>query len=181
MDKEALLGHLSNVLYTVIYLVVSAGFIFLIMWLYVRLKKWYKRATIAKQPIDLKTEIEYIEKKKKELNFLQRLELSQTGRVYFTYSIKYGFLFIVSLLVVGIIFLLIGYFLAPLFSENALSIFFIVDFSLGAIIFFFLCCYNWDELVEHARLFPFLFSILCFIIFVSLVIVHAIILFSERI
>jgi hypothetical protein len=82
---EDFLPHLYKVLYYVVYIVVASIIIFIILWIFVRLKRWYAKARIARSRKDSTTKFDYIKETNKEITGFQRFYLSQTGDVEFDF------------------------------------------------------------------------------------------------
>lgn len=162
MNTSEFWKYCLNILYHLGFLLIAGIVLFIFMWIYVHLKRWYGHAHITRNENNFKEASEYVTKKSKSINRFQRFVLGQTGAVvgidFYIRILVFSVIFIVSIL----LFWWICNILIERYDYDILNN--IIVTSITAIVgviyevyLFFIWIKSLKQLIKFARFLPFLF------------------------
>lgn len=167
MNTGDFLGYLLNILYRVFYLALSAVLLFFLIWIYVKLKRWYGRSRIARSNNDFKEVSDHIVSTGKKINFIQRFVLAQTGEILDIRS----FIFYLICIFIGISLGLFGDdLLVLIFNEETRSIIYILFIVIFSLLYIIIWIFSLKSLIKYARFFPFIYCSAFLAIWILLII-----------
>jgi len=156
MVNNDFLGGLINVVYYIIYSAMAAIIIFIVMWLFVKLKRWCARARIRRSKEDFVTEAKYIRDVKKKPNFIQQFILSQTGIVEKPKDYALNALVFVISGGVGIMFFGIVHLSNIIINDHTRYIIWLVFSAIALIFTLVYWVRSLKALIKYMRVLPFL-------------------------
>ena len=177
VQVDVLLQHIIDGVFNAVGIGLTAFIIFCVLWIYVKLKRWYGVASINREENDFKETISYMEETGKSLNCIQRFILSQTGVIVSGRKGGIILLYVLFLILVGVIANWCGYYIDfPYGSDDIMTIFVEKICPFIVLVGAFLCwVFSLQSLIEHVRVLPFVFCSIVLLFVSSNVIIYVII------